>query len=147
MTETIPLVTVAAELGIDVDQLAARCDGAILTDPDTGLRTITAATCKTLIDERAAQQAAQAAQAEQHRARLAAMGNPTHQRVAALQARTAEMRAAGLWDASLSAHDVMLGDDAESSLARAGRKRDALFDAERHGYAGVGAMFNPPQKG
>jgi hypothetical protein len=73
------------------------------------------------------------------------MGNPTVERVRALQARAARMRAEGRDPAS--AFEQMLGDEAASGLERAGRLRDQLHDAERRGYIGVGAMYNPQQKG
>ncbi len=113
---------------------------------DVGRRVVSRDVARQLFTERA-QQAAERAQAEQRRAEAAADPNSVAARVRALQARVAQRQAEGRWDPTLSAHAQMLGDEAESDLERAGRRRDQLHDAEAHGFAGTGAMFNPQRKG
>ena len=64
----VPLVTVAAELGADIDELAARLGDAVVVDPLTELRSITAEQCRLAIT---AHRATLAAERERRQRRLA----------------------------------------------------------------------------
>lgn len=89
MTNLVPLVTIAAELGTTADRLASRFgDGAVIED-DCGIRCITRERARELIAaHRAAVQAARE-KAAARRAELAAQPNPLRDRVRALQAAQA----------------------------------------------------------
>ncbi len=64
----IPLALIAAELNVGVAKLVGKLDGQIGFDPATGLRVVSAATCRRLIDEKAAADAAKAELAARRRA-------------------------------------------------------------------------------
>lgn len=128
-----------------IDDLAARLGGSVYLD-DIGRRCVDRDVARGLFTERAHYQAAQAAQAEQWAAELAAHQNPAIARVALIQARDAALRADGAIAADTPALAAMALADGNPDLDRRGRVFDELIAADRRGDLGYGRRFTPTQE-
>jgi hypothetical protein len=129
---TVPLALVGAELGTDADQLARRLDGAVSIDPATGIRVISAAHGRRLIDDHRAKAEARLARREKERAEAAAndTSEAVRQHVKALKAAQRDFV-----DPDASAFAVMMANDPDNRLNRAGRFMDEFLSGTDHYHA------------
>jgi hypothetical protein len=122
----VPLVTVAAELGVDVATLVKQFGDAVVAD-DAGLRCIEAERSRVyLAAANAAQQADEARMREQAAecaARIDAVNGPIFAKVAAIQ----QQQEAQQVEPGTPALAVMLGADRDNRLARASRNKDEML--------------------
>lgn len=133
MTETVALVTIAAELGVDADRLAAELGEHVSRDW-IGLRAIPVDVAKRYIaDTHAAANARQDARDAQRalaRARHRESITATRARLAARGRRDAAMLSN---DGSLPALAVMMASDVESKLDARGQREARLRRGESFG--------------
>ncbi len=136
---TIPVVTVAAELGVSPDQLVARLGDAVLTDA-IGLRCVERPTAAALIDEhRAAQAEARRrddqcrARAAERRADMAQRSQALHDQVQAIQEHQRQLRESGVIDDETPALVAMAVGDRNPRLEAAGRRMDAWLQGRSEG--------------
>lgn len=123
-TQFVPLAVLALELHQPIDNLARRLAGDVVVDPVTGLRAVPATFCRTYLakvhdEARRIHQDALRMQAER------AANDPAllqRARVRAIQAAQAVPPPDGV-----SAFEVMLANDPENALNRAGRHMDEML--------------------
>ena len=128
----VPVSTVAAEVGVDTDTLAARLAADVIIDADR-VRCLPSDLTQRLIDDhRAAVQARRERRAAQE-AELRRRPNPLLERVRALQ--RAQERFEG---SDLPALAVMTAGDLETRLESSGRHMDELLTGESHYHSLTG---------
>ena len=116
----VPLVTVAAEIGISADEVAQRLGDSVTVDA-AGLRAVAAERARVfLADHRAAQQA-QRERAERQQAEFAAKHD------AELRRRLQRIRALPPAQDGVPALALMLARDPDSRLARSSRRLDEML--------------------
>ena len=112
-----------------------------------GRRAVTRDVARLLLAERDAEQAARR-EREQERQRELAYSNVPHlQRVAAIAAQQARMKASGEIDSDAPALAVLAAGDPDSGMETASSRIDELFTAERAGHVGYFHRLDPHQKG
>ena len=130
MPDTVPLVTISAELGQNPNLVAARVNEHIIIDDETGLRCLPASVCRWLIDEAAR---AIAARRERDRAARAAQGAQSQslrERIAARAREQEQMRKNGLIDSDTPAMALVVGGDKLERLNYKGRQFESYLRGE-----------------
>ena len=130
---TVPIAVLAAEIGTDVDKLAAFWADHVIID-DAGLRAVPTAVAKAHLDTlraesedlQARRAAGRARSRAQHRQSIA----DTRARRQAIAARDERLLAG---DSTMSAIEVMLGADIEARLNARGRTNELLRQGISHG--------------
>ena len=130
MPDTVPLVTIAAEINQDASLVAARIAEHVVIDSNSGLRCVPADVCRWLIDEAARAVAASHERDRERRAALAAQSRPLRERIAARAREQARMRASGMIGPDTPAIALVAGGDKLASLDRKGRQFEAYVRGE-----------------
>src|SRR5689334_13025956 len=117
-TDLVPLVTVAAETGVDVNALAQQLADAVAFDA-AGLRCIPSARSNEFIEELKARRAAEQERDRRWLATQIASDpmNQVHAQVKAIADHQQQLREAGMLDADLPAVACMTAADYEAAMA------------------------------